>query len=213
MVTDTPAAQSKACRMLAEVFPNAVVLIVTRGFRGMVLSSYSQFVRGGGFVDLPDLIEITRRDFDRIAAWHYDRIIAAYRDAFGADDVIVMPYELLRDDPDAFTTHLARRLGIDPLGGERARVNESLSPAEMYWYPRFARVMRALRWRKLYSLYVRASFANRLRWPIRWLAKVRPRGAVTEALIDDNVLAPFRGRAESLRHDPLFAPYLRDYLM
>lgn len=212
--TDIAAAQLKVCRTLAELFPRAVVLIVTRGFRSMVLSTYSQFVRSGGFVDLPDLVALARGpELERVGPWDYDRLIAAYVGAFGAENVVVMPYEMLRDDAAAFTRLLSEKLGIQPFDGRIARVNESLSAAEMYWYPRVARLVLATRVQRLYRLYVRASFTNRLRRPIRLLEKLRPRRAVTDAMIPDDVIEQFRGRAETLRANPLYARYQREYLL
>jgi len=83
-VRRTADAQLEVCRTLAELFPNAVVLIVTRGFRSMILSSYSQFVRSGGYADLADLVAMARKGehdwLADLAPWDYDRLIGAYRD-------------------------------------------------------------------------------------------------------------------------------------
>lgn len=211
---DAVAAQLRVCRVLANLFAGAVVLIVTRGFGAVLLSTYSQFVRSGGYIDLNDLIAAARSgELDLVAPWDYDRLIAAYMEAFGADNVIVLPYELLRDDAGAFTGKLVDRLGIEPFTPNFGRVNESLSPAEMYWYPRFARLALALRSRRLFGGFVRLSFANRLRRPIALLEKLWPGRTVSAAMIPDDVLEPFRGRAERLRGNPLYAAYMREYLL
>lgn len=209
--TDIRAAQLRVCKLLAELFPGAVVLIVTRGYRAMILSSYSQFVRSGGHLSLEDVLALTAND--RVAPWDYDALITAYRETFGADNVIVMPYELLRDDTAEFTRVLANRLGIDTLEGKTARVNESLSASEMYWYPRLARLVMASRSRRLHALYTRASFTNRLRHPIALLDKLRPGRVITDDVITDDVIEPFRGHAETLRDNPLYARYTREYLL
>jgi len=216
---DIAAAQLRVCAMLAALFPNALVLIVTRGFKSMILSSYSQFVRAGGAVDLVDLVDsaVTRRgrEFEYLASrapWDYDHLVGAYRNAFGAENVIVLPYELLRDDPDEFTRCIALRLDIDHVAVPRQRINESLSPAAMYWYPRLTRLMRRIPSRKLFDVYVRAAFHDRLGMVVRLLQRLRPGTPVTAAAIPDEVVAAFRGRAESLRTNPLYAPYASDYL-
>ena len=218
--TDVRTAQLRVCELLASLFPNALVLIVTRGFRSMILSSYSQFVRSGGDIDLADLVAVARKgsgpEFDSLvdlAPWDYDDLIGAYTQAFGAENVVVMPYELLRDDAGEFTRILAARMGIDDLPGTRGRVNESLSPVEMYWYPRLTRLVRRIPSRKLFGLYIRAAFRNRLRRPIAILQRLRPGTPVTPALIPDDLLEPFRGLAESLRENPLYAAYTSDYLL
>lgn len=211
--TDIVEAQNRVCRSLAGLFPDAVVLIVTRGFRSMILSTYSQFVRSGGHVSLADLVELVHSaKADLVTPWDYDRLIATYTAAFGAENVVVMPYELLRDDARAFTRALAERLAIEPFGADFGRVNESLSPVEMAWYPRVARVMRRIPSRRMYGLYVRASFGNRLRKPVAMLQRLRPRAEVTADAIPDETINLFRGRASSLRAHPLFTAYAADYL-
>jgi hypothetical protein len=124
-----------------------------------------------------------------------------------------MPYELLSDDAAQFTRELSQRLGIEQLEGSREKVNESLSAIEMYWYPRITRLVRKLPSRRLFRLYIRAAFHNRLRGPIRILQRLRPGSPITSAMLPDAILEQFRGRAESLRDHPLYAPYLADYLI
>ena len=203
------ASQERVCASLHALFPNATVLIVTRGFRSMILSSLSQYARSGGDVDLAELMRTNRHAED---PWNYDHVIAMYRRAFGDAQVIVMPYELLRDDAAAFIRTLAARLGIEPHLASTERVNESLSPIEMYWYPRITRFMRRLPSRRLFEHYIRAALRNELRGPIALLNRVKPGLPVTAQSIPDEVVNGFRGRAESLRGNPLYAPYASDYL-
>jgi hypothetical protein len=197
---------------LAELFPNALVLIVTRGFRAMILSSYSQYVRSGGDVDLADLIAMNT-NLSQLDPWNYDALIDLYTRAFGEANVIVMPYELLREDAGAFTRSLETRLGLAHLEMKADRVNASLSAVEMYWYPRFTRAVRALPiGSRLRRLYHRGAFANRFRRPIDMLQRVRPGRPVTADAIPDEIVNAYRGKAERLRANPLYAPYAADYL-
>src|SRR3954468_15161755 len=54
-----PTAQANVRDALARLFPQASVLLVTRGFRSVMLSSYSQYVRTGG----PDDFFVLREGF------------------------------------------------------------------------------------------------------------------------------------------------------
>lgn len=215
-VFDVPvaAAQLQVCSTLAGLFANATVLIVTRGFRSMILSTLSQYARTGGDIDLLTMVQTAdeQRDPRFLQAWDYDTLIAAYRGAFGADNVFVMPYELLRDDAGEFIGTLAARLGIDPFPAESDRVNESLSPVELYWYPRLTRAIRRIPARRVRAAYLDAALSNRLRGPIAVLQWLRPGTPFTAASIPEGLIDLYRGRAESLRGDPLFAPYAADYL-
>ena len=214
---EMPEAQAQACTALRDLFPNAHVLLVTRGFRSIILSGYSQYVREGGQEDF-----YAFRPAPSGAAegeknvWNYDYLIGLYRAAFG-ERLIVLPYELLRDDPDAFARELERRLELDHFPIPRERPNESLSPVELRWYPRLTRLVRRVargnRLRKaVLSRYVPAIERNRLRRLIGLLQRLRPAQPVTIDLISDDVVNFFRGRADSLRGDPVYAPYADDYL-
>lgn len=217
---DVPTAQLRICELLFDLFPGAMVLIITRGFRSMVLSSYSQYARSGGDVGLAELVAMAEKgsgpEFDQLvnlAPWDYDHLITAYAAAFGSENVIVLPYELLRDDPHRFTGAIADRLDIANLHGDPDRVNESLSPVEMDWYPKLTRIVRRVPSRRFFGLYIRAAFRNHLRRPIAFLDRLRPGRPVTAALIPDDLLEAFRGRAESMRANPYYAAYFEDYLL
>jgi hypothetical protein len=206
-----PAEQALVCGRLKDIFPNAHILIVTRGFRGMILSSYSQYVRTGGDADLETLIA----DAHQGDAWHYDKVIRLYRGAFGEDRVTVLPWELLRDDPPAFTAAIESRfgLGAGPVPGRK--LNASLDPHELRWYPRIARVLsRAPAGRRrLLKAYSRAAFTNRLKRPIALLQRLKPAAPVTADLIPEEVVELFRGQASLLAGDPHFGRYRADYLL
>jgi hypothetical protein len=209
---DFTGAQRSVCAILSSLFPNARVLIVTRGFRSIILSAYSQYVRSGGEATLESRLAAGTQL--RRGKWQYDALIDLYAKAFGAENVIVLPYELLRDDSDAFLRALEERLGLEHFAGYRdERFNPSLSPVELYWYPRLTRAVRKLPvGARLRRLYARAAFVNRFRIPIAVLQRLRPGQPVTAELIPDEAVNAFRGQAESLRGNPLYAPYARDYL-
>ena len=200
--------QAEVCTMLAELFPGARVLMLTRGYRSMVVSSYSQYVRGGGDEDFSGFCgQILRSD----NPWHYDRVARLYESAFGASNAIVMPYELLRDDAGVFTRTLADRLGIDDHAAGPERINVSLTAAELAWYPRLNRAARRLPG-ALRRLYVRGAFTNRLRLPIRALHGLRPATPVSADAIPAELLDALKHGAERLRTYPLYEPYAADYL-
>ena len=199
--------QARACDLLADIFPDAHILIVTRGFRSMILSSYSQYVRVGGTDDLETQVGVGGE-----APWCYDALVAMYRARFG-DRVIVLPYELLARDPVAFRTEMERRLGVAPLDFKDAVVNRALSPIELRWYPRLARLVRRLPFRRrMARLYVELAFNNRLARLIALLDRLSPARPVDASIITDALLEKMRGLADGLAADPLYAPYAREYL-
>jgi hypothetical protein len=137
-------AQQRTCATLAALFPCAWILLVTRGFRSIMLSGYSQYVRSGGTRDFqvsgaadPLLVERGRH------AWNYDAVIGLYEAAFG-ERLIVLPFELLRDRPGAFTAEIERRLGLGHFAPAPQPLNPSLSAEGLRWYPRLTRLIRRL---------------------------------------------------------------------
>lgn len=90
---------------LAGQFPDGRVLIVIREQRSHLLSMYNEYVNGGGscsldrFLDPPTGSKIPLFD-SRFLEFH--RLILRYQELFGVDRVGVVPFELLKQDPDAF---------------------------------------------------------------------------------------------------------------
>lgn len=116
--------------------PGAKVLLVLRAQKRLGRSSHRQYVKLGGtsslvrFLsesDVPDYATFTER-YDLLA------IYELYRDLFGADRVVVLPYENLQIDPAGFLDELCARLDLDLAADDRSRAlrsgarNQSLSP-------------------------------------------------------------------------------------
>ena len=211
-------AQARVCETLASVFPDAHILIVTRGFRPLILSAYSQYVRTGGTASFADFYRPGAPAAERWReTWDYDHLLALYRGAFPGR-VVVLPWEMMRDDPAAFTTTLAGKLGIAALDPPLVRPNVGLSPVELAWYPRLTRFVRALPVggplrRRIEGRYLRLARANRLSRAVGLLQRLRPRPPVTDSALTAEIEAAMWGKAGSLRGDPLFQPYLTDYFL
>jgi hypothetical protein len=211
-------AQAQVADTLASLFTQARILLLTRGFRSLILSAYSQFVRTGGQLDFADYCQHLQTwvaGGDDV--WDYNMLVDLYTARFGVENVIVLPYELLGDDPAAFTHVLEQRLGLDHAAVPAERVNPSLSAVDMRWYPRLNRAVFALPLgprlkRRALSLYLRGSIANRFRIVISMLQHVRPAVPVTADLLPEQLAQSFHGKAERLRGIPHYGKYAREYL-
>lgn len=96
---------------LAALFGDARVLIVIREQRGALLSAYKQYVMEGGTASLrkylvPPRAGSARRPLFDPQHFAYDRLIGRYRDLFGPDRVLVLPFEDLAGDPDGFCARI-----------------------------------------------------------------------------------------------------------
>jgi hypothetical protein len=213
--------QASVCAVLKCLYPGSRILIITRGFKGMIISAYSQFVRMGGRVHLREMCRTLseRRHNDGQHYHDFDYIIRLYGEAFGEENLILMPYELLRDDQNRFLAVLEETLGLEHVDIKLGRVNPSLSPEELYWYPLISRAVSAgasrlgaARFQRVYSWYVSQTLNNRLRRFIKLLRLLRPDRKITEADFPLEVLRHFEGQATRLKDHPLYAPYFAEYL-
>src|SRR5947209_1256169 len=112
--TDAKEKQAAVCAVLKSLYPGSRVLIITRGFKGLIISGYSECVRLGTRLH-PDGVcrefsECLRIDDDHY--WDFDYLIRLYGEAFGQENLIVMPYELLRDAQERIPAALQEGLGI-----------------------------------------------------------------------------------------------------
>jgi hypothetical protein len=218
----TRESQRRVCSVLRTLYPESRILIVTRGYKARIMSGYSEFVKLGGPLHLKDMaekvVELVRKD--ELHDYDYDFLIGLYAEAFGEENLLILPYELLRDDQRRFLAVLEAELGLQHAEIDLGRENPSLSPEELYWYPLISRAVSAagsrLRpslFRRVYGWYVRKTFNNVLRPLIRLLQLLRPGRRITAADLPDELLVHFEGKATRLKDHPLYAPYLPEYLL
>jgi hypothetical protein len=104
-------------RRLAAAFPQARVLIIIREQAAMLESFYSQYVSDGGVLPFSKLIRPMSRVLRRAPEFDidylcYDNLVGCYRSLFGADRVLVLPFELLTSDPARFVRRIGEHCGV-----------------------------------------------------------------------------------------------------
>ena len=205
------------CRTLQAISGGATILIVTRGFKGLLASFYSLYVRNGGVRSLKGML--AELEPVLTTAFDYDAVVRLYGDAFGPANVLVLPYELLRDDPAQFLGILQQQLGLELASEPIPHLNRSLSPAELYWYPAFSRladrVSRRLGRRndRAFDFYRERITGPDLRRTIEVLSRAAPALAVhAEREVPPAAVERFRNRAASLAALPAYAGYHAEYL-
>lgn len=118
---------------LARTFPEAKVVIGIREQVGMVLSLYGQYVRDGGVHDLGDFfnVRVDRPGFRSICRpeqLQYHRTYRMYEALFGAENVCVLPVEMLSQNPQGYLERLGRFCALPELDvGKMAPENERSS--------------------------------------------------------------------------------------
>lgn len=104
---------------LAAVFPGAKIVIGIREQKAAILSHYRQYVRQGEAGSLRSFIgsgdEPTGfSPICRLDHFEYHLLVGHYRSLFGAENVLVMPIELLRGDPDNYFQMLLKFIDLSP---------------------------------------------------------------------------------------------------
>lgn len=116
---------------LAATYPDARILVVIREQRDMLLSIHKTELTFGTY-RIPErwrdrTITERRSPSPTLSYFAYDRLISRYRELFGADDVLVLPYELLRRDAGAFVSSIASFCGVAAPAGNVP--DEAANPA------------------------------------------------------------------------------------
>lgn len=100
---------------LHAVFPDARILIAIREQRGVILSTYGQYVRAGGVCSLRDYLRgpgDSRLPWFRLSYFRYDRLVRYYQSLFGREQVLVEAYEHFREDPEAYVRRVCDFCGV-----------------------------------------------------------------------------------------------------
>ena len=118
---ETVPAEERAAR-LAQVAPNAYVVIVQREPEGLSRSLYAQYINEGGFLSPSEF----QRDVLSSDYMDQEGKTALFRNYF--NDVLVLPYERLRTDREGFVRRIEKFASVKftiPESNERS--NPSLS--------------------------------------------------------------------------------------
>jgi len=98
---------------LREVFPEATILVVIREQRSMIVSTYKQYVMGGGpnsveaFLS-PDYSQNMRLPWFDLRHFEYDHLLRHYRSLFGDDSVHTLPFEQFLREPHDFVAAIGQ---------------------------------------------------------------------------------------------------------
>ncbi|MDB5281422.1 MAG: hypothetical protein JWO06_497 [Bacteroidota bacterium] len=213
---DVKAYQQKLCETLHNLFPHAKVLIVPRGFTSMFPSFYSQYVSSGGIQTWAEI----HAQFAEFFSYSYDytRVIKLYREIYGAENVLVLPYELLRADPAKFTAIIEDAMGVKEKYVLPDKVNASLDKKVLASYRKVNRFMCAVLkpfpysfQRLVYYYYIQKLEAKKPHPFMQFLTRFSNEEVNINGV--EETLKVLKGKAEILRNEKLFEPYLSEYLL
>jgi hypothetical protein len=211
----TRQAQKQACRLVAGLFAAARIVIVTRGFGTLLPSLYAEMVLGGATFSFDDFCAALYRQAERGEDMlQLPEAIADYEARFGVSNVLALPYELLRDQPEAFLRALSEFLGVEAFASTSAIVHPSPPAVLLPAYRRLTGIVQALptpaRAREaLTRRYISAMRIGKLERLAALL--VRRGGASPEPVVPEPLVRLLKQRCAPLSARPAFRRFEQDY--
>lgn len=99
---------------IQRLFPEAKILVVVREQMQMIASNYREYIRGGGTCSLKRYLNppvANHRPMFDPDYFRYDKFVEQYYEAFGTDQVKVLPFEWLKARPKRFVSEVCGFLG------------------------------------------------------------------------------------------------------
>ncbi|TKK67986.1 sulfotransferase [Ilyomonas limi] len=120
---------------IKQLFPNAKILIGIREQNDIILSGYKQYIKTIGTLDLKRYLTRFKRpsfiaEFD-LLLFCYDKIINTYMNTFGKANVLVLPYELMKVNPEAYFVRLFTFLNLDSEGINKVDFKKQLNTSHL----------------------------------------------------------------------------------
>lgn len=208
--------QTKTCAILKSLLPNSKVLIITRGFESIVQSGYSQYNRLGGKMSFKNFIDKNQTQI--LEFYDYNYLVNLYSKAFGFQNLIVLPFELLAKDPVAFIHCIESKLSIETVEFDSKKVNHSISLQQMYWNSRlsqnvsFMSKVLPFRWRELFFRWYQGKL---LEGSWSFITMICSRISPSKKMDlgwNPSVLKQFTGKANVLHSLPEFKEFSSQYL-
>lgn len=179
---------------LKEIYPDANILIVIREQKSMISSIYRQYVRKGGSRKLNDFLFPPGSGKGRYPMFNFDfleyhKIISCYQNLFDKKKILVLPIELLKNQPLVFCNRIRTFSGLNELNelsfSVKAR-NEGIS-AFMANYKRFLNPLLCRDALNDYSIYYSGYFGLLMVPVLNFVEKMAPysiRNKVEQKLSD-----------------------------
>jgi hypothetical protein len=209
--------QNKICETLYNIFPTAKVLMITRGYTTVFASIYAQYISMGGTLSCMELMKRNEEMFTTFLDYSYT--INLYQKKFGKDNLVVLPYELLNENPEEFLSLIEAQLTIkSKFNFTFQKLNASMSEAELSAYHKTSRLLfsvlkpfsKSLQI-KIYSAYCNAVRAQKPHPVMAFISKF------VSGKVDMNACTQMayamKGKAEILRSEKYHQNYLLDYMI
>ncbi len=117
--------QHEVAKRLKNLFPNAKVIIVVRDIRTLINAIYSQYLFSGGTKSIKH--QLKEQWELLLKMYNYDYVIKCYLDYFGKDNVVILPFEFLKENPKEFLIYLENKFGFKHFDFSTDKIHSSLN--------------------------------------------------------------------------------------
>lgn len=107
-------------RRIKSVLPEARVFVTFREQNAMILSSYMQYLKYGGWRSLEGFLSPpsdARTPTLDLQVWNYERLIRLYHEVFGPERTLALPYEMFACSPEEYIARICRFAGVPVASG------------------------------------------------------------------------------------------------
>ncbi len=133
MLFDIKQYQKKICLLLKQILPDSKLLVVTRGYEETLKSFYSEYIKYGGHYYFDDYLNVFGAMFEEYLDYNY--IIRLYEENFQKHNMLVIPFEMLREDPLKFIQQIETFLDLEHFDWDYHKAaNISLTNDMLYSY-------------------------------------------------------------------------------
>jgi len=106
---------AEMARRIEAVFDKPRILLIFREQGSALQSNYKQYINMGGTCTLEEYLTPPwdgRVPHFRLDNFRYHHLVEYYRNLFGAENLLALPYELLRSDPQGFSGSILDYSGL-----------------------------------------------------------------------------------------------------
>lgn len=127
---------------LYQMFPNAKILMIVRGIETLIPSIYSQYLIIGGTLSFSDFMKKYKETLAIL--FDYDSIFELYSHFFGQSNILVLPYELLKQNPSNFLEIIESNYGFKHYTFSNTSVNKGVSVKYIPYLLAMSRIARRI---------------------------------------------------------------------
>lgn len=210
--------QKNICCLLKHILPESKLLIVTRGYEETIKSFYSEYIKYGGHHYFDEYLKLFGPMFEEYLDFNY--IINLYEENFGKQHLLVIPFEMLQNDPLKFIQLIENFLELEHFEWDyHTPANISLTDEMLYSYRmlsdfslKICKTFPQNIGAKLFKLYSMVLLSKCFNFMTTCVSIMSGRLKIDRAT-PASMLEAFKGKGTILKNYDMYQPYLDKYLI